>query len=90
MKKLNNYYQQYNILTQWNQNTYFMMPTQEHDNNIALLIASIIIQAGIWVTDYFANITFTQITDTTYQLLKIGALIFSMWASWKVGKKHDK
>jgi len=67
-----------------------MMPTQEHDNNIALLIASIIIQAGIWVTDYFANITFTQITDGTYQLLKIGALIFSMWASYKVGKKNDK
>ena len=67
-----------------------MMPHHEHhDNNITLLIASIIIQAGVWVTDMFADITFTQMTEGTYQLLKISALIFSIWASWKVGKKHD-
>jgi hypothetical protein len=61
-----------------------------HDNNITLLIASIIIQAGVWVTDYFAHVTFTQMTEGTYQLLKISALIFSIWASWKVGKKHSR
>jgi NO-binding membrane sensor protein with MHYT domain len=61
-----------------------------HDNNITLLIASIIIQAGVWVTDMVAHITFTQMTEVTYQLLKISALIFSIWASWKVGKKHSK
>ena len=68
-----------------------MMPHSHEpiDNSIALLIASIVIQAGVWITDHFANVTFTQITDGTYTLLKIGALIFSMWASWKVGKKHD-
>ena len=60
-----------------------------HDNNITLLIASIIIQAGVWVTDIFAHMTFTQMTDGMYQLLKICALLFSIWASWKVGKKHD-
>jgi NO-binding membrane sensor protein with MHYT domain len=60
-----------------------------HDNNITLLIASIIIQAGVWVTDMVAHITFTQMTEGTYQLLKISALIFSIWASWKVGKKHS-
>ena len=66
------------------------MPHHEHhDNNITLLIASIIIQAGVWVTDIFAHVTFTQITDGTYTLLKICALLFSIWASWKVGKKHD-
>lgn len=61
----------------------------QQENNIALLIASIIIQAGVWVTDMVANITFTQMTEGTYQFLKISALIFSIWASWKVGKKHD-
>ncbi len=67
-----------------------MMPHHDHhDNNITLLIASIIIQAGVWVTDIFAHMTFTQMTDGMYQLLKIGALLFSIWASWKVGKKHD-
>ena len=67
-----------------------MMPTHgNHDNNITLLFASIIIQAGGLVTDLFAHMTFTQITDGTYQLLKIGDLGFSIWASWKVGKKHD-
>ena len=66
------------------------MPHHDHhDNNITLLIASIIIQAGVWVTDIFAHMTFTQMTDGMYQLLKIGALLFSIWASWKVGKKHD-
>jgi len=68
-----------------------MMPNHEpHDNNITLLIASIIIQAGIWITDLFADITFAQITDGTYQVFKIAALAFSMWASWKVGKKHSE
>jgi NO-binding membrane sensor protein with MHYT domain len=68
-----------------------MMPHHEHhDNNITLLIASIVIQAGIWITDYFAHVTFTQMTEATYQLLKIAALAFSIWASWKVGKKHSK
>lgn len=62
---------------------------EHHDNNITLLIASIIIQAGVWVTDIFAHMTFTQMTDGMYQLLKICALLFSIWASWKVGKKHD-
>ncbi len=67
-----------------------MMPHHDHhDNNITLLIASIIIQAGVWVTDIFAHMTFTQMTDGMYQLLKICALLFSIWASWKVGKKHD-
>ena len=67
-----------------------MMPHHDHhDNNITLLIASIIIQAGVWVTDIFAHMTFTQMTDGMYQLLKMGALLFSIWASWKVGKKHD-
>jgi NO-binding membrane sensor protein with MHYT domain len=61
----------------------------QQENNIALLIASIIIQAGVWVTDMVAHITFTQMTEGTYQFLKISALIFSIWASWKVGKKHD-
>jgi NO-binding membrane sensor protein with MHYT domain len=61
-----------------------------NDNNITLLIASIIIQAGVWVTDMVAHITFTQMTEGTYQILKISALIFSIWASWKVGKKHSK
>jgi NO-binding membrane sensor protein with MHYT domain len=60
------------------------------DNNITLLIASIVIQAGIWITDYFAHVTFTQMTEGTYQLLKIAALAFSIWASWKVGKKHSR
>jgi NO-binding membrane sensor protein with MHYT domain len=68
-----------------------MIPHPDHhDNNITLLIASIIIQAGVWVTDMVAHITFTQMTEVTYQLLKISALIFSIWASWKVGKKHSK
>jgi len=67
-----------------------MMPHHnQHENNITLLIASIIIQAGVWVTDMVTHITFTQITEGTYQFLKICALIFSIWASWKVGKKHD-
>ena len=66
------------------------MPHHDHhDNNITLLFASIIIQAGVWITDIFAHMTFTQMTEGTYQLLKISALLFSIWASWKVGKKHS-
>jgi len=69
-----------------------MMPHSHEpidNNSITLLIASIIIQAGIWITDHFANVTFTQLTEGTYTFLKICALLFSMWASWKVGKKHS-
>ena len=58
--------------------------------SVLLLIASFFIQAGIWINDWFGTVTFHGTMEVIYDILKIAALGFSIWASYKVGKKHDK
>ena len=67
-----------------------MMPHQEHNNNILLLITGFVIQAGVWITDQFAHLSFTGIYDNIYDGLKVVALSVSIWASYRVGKKNPK
>lgn len=64
---------------------------QDHaDNSILVIITSVIIQAGVWTSDWFGNVNLTGIYDTIYDAAKLGALIVSMWASYRVAKKNKK
>ena len=58
------------------------------DNSILVIITSVIIQAGVWTSDLFGNIQLTGVYDTIYDGAKLGALIVSMWASYRVAKKN--
>jgi hypothetical protein len=65
-----------------------MIHSQHPDNSILVIITSVIIQAGVWTSDWFGNIQLTGIYDTIYDAAKLGALIVSMWASYRVAKKN--
>jgi hypothetical protein len=58
------------------------------DNSILVIITSVIIQAGVWISDWFGNIQLTGVYDTIYDYAKLGALVVSMWASYRVAKKN--
>jgi len=65
-----------------------MIHHQPPDNSILVIITSVIIQAGVWTSDWFGNIQLTGVYDTIYDCAKLGALIVSMWASYRVAKKN--
>jgi len=67
-----------------------MIHSQHPDNSILVIITSVIIQAGVWTSDWFGNIQLTGVYDTIYDAAKLGALIVSMWASYRVAKKNKK
>ena len=75
--------------TLYSKRNYSMIHPDHHpDNSILVIITSVIIQAGVWTSDWFGNIHLTGIYDTIYDLAKLGALIVSMWASYRVAKKN--
>jgi hypothetical protein len=65
-----------------------MIHSHHPDNSILVIITSVIIQAGVWTSDGFGNIHLTGIYDTIYDAAKLGALVVSMWASYRVAKKN--
>jgi hypothetical protein len=65
-----------------------MIHQETPDNSILVIITSVIIQAGVWTSDWFGNVNLTGIYDTIYDCAKLGALIVSMWASYRVAKKN--
>lgn len=75
--------------TLYSKRNYFMIHHDQHpDNSILVIITSVIIQAGVWTSDWFGNVNLTGIYDTIYDAAKLGALIVSMWASYRVAKKN--
>ena len=67
-----------------------MIHQEQPDNSILVIITSVIIQAGVWTSDWFGNVNLTGIYDTIYDGDKLGSLIVSMWASYRVAKKNKK
>ena len=76
--------------TLYSKRNYFMIHQEQPDNSILVIITSVIIQAGVWTSDWFGNVNLTGIYDTIYDGAKLGALIVSMWASYRVAKKNKK
>ena len=74
----------------YSKRNYFMIHQENPDNSILVIITSVIIQAGVWTSDWFGNVNLTGIYDTIYDAAKLGALIVSMWASYRVAKKNKK
>ena len=74
--------------TLYSKRNYFMIHQENPDNSILVIITSVIIQAGVWTSDWFGNVNLTGIYDTIYDGAKLGALIVSMWASYRVAKKN--
>ena len=74
--------------TLYSKRNYFMIHQETPDNSILVIITSVIIQAGVWTSDWFGNVNLTGIYDTIYDGAKLGALIVSMWASYRVAKKN--
>ena len=67
-----------------------MIPTHDHSNDVPTLIMIFIVQIGVWVTEHFANITFEGVYQVLFDLAKLAALIASIWASYRVGKKNKE
>jgi hypothetical protein len=67
-----------------------MISSHEHSNDIPTLIMIFIVQIGVWVTEHFANITFEGVYQVLFDLAKLAALIASIWASYRVGKKNKE
>ena len=65
-----------------------MMPTEHHQNDILIIILTFVIQAGVWLTEAFANITLEGIYELSFNAAKLSALCASIWASYRVGKKN--
>jgi len=59
-----------------------------NDNSIPVIITSIALQAGVWVSDLFVNLDLVGISASLYEFAKLGALIISMWASYRVAIKN--
>ena len=74
--------------TLYSKRNYFMIHHHHPDNSILVIITSVIIQAGVWTSDWFGNMNLVGIYDTIYDFAKLGALIVSMWASYRVAKKN--
>ena len=66
------------------------MPTHEHSSDVPTLIMIFIVQIGVWVTEHFAQITFEGVYQVLFDLAKLAALIASIWASYRVGKKNKE
>jgi hypothetical protein len=49
-----------------------------------------IVQIGVWTTEHFAQITFEGVYQVLFDLAKLAALIASIWASYRVGKKNKQ
>jgi len=58
------------------------------DNSIPVIITSVVIQAGVWLSDLFINLDLVGISASLYEFAKLGALIISMWASYRVAIKN--
>jgi hypothetical protein len=64
------------------------MTPHSTDNSIAVIITSITLQAGVWISDWFGNLDLLGISESFYEFAKIGALLISMWASYRVAIKN--
>ena len=64
------------------------MTPHSTDNSIPVIITSIILQAGVWMSDWFGNLDILGISESFYEFAKIGALFISMWASYRVAIKN--
>lgn len=58
------------------------------DNSILVIITSITLQAWVWLSDLFVNLDLVGISASLYEFAKLGALIISMWASYRVAVKN--
>lgn len=67
-----------------------MIPTHDHSNDIPTLIMIFIVQIGVWLTEHFAQITFQGFYQVLFDIAKLAALIASIWASYRVGKKNKE
>jgi hypothetical protein len=65
-----------------------MIHPQQPDNSIPVIITSITLQAGVWVSDLFVNLDLVGISASLYEFAKFGALLISMWASYRVAVKN--
>ena len=65
-----------------------MIHSHHPDNSILVIITSIILQAGVWMSDWFGNLNILGISESFYEFAKIGALLISMWASYRVAVKN--
>jgi len=64
------------------------MTPHSTDNSIPVIITSITLQAGVWMSDWFGNLNLLGISESFYEYAKIGALFISMWASYRVAIKN--
>jgi len=64
------------------------MTPHSTDNSIPVIITSITLQAGVWMSDWFGNLNLLGISESFYEFAKIGALLISMWASYRVAIKN--
>ena len=74
--------------TLYSKRNYFMIPHSSTDNSIPVIITSITLQAGVWLSDLFVNLDLVGISASLYEFAKLGALIISMWASYRVAVKN--
>jgi hypothetical protein len=65
-----------------------MMPQSSTNNSIPVIITSITLQAWVWLSDLFINLDLVGISASLYEFAKLGALIISMWASYRVAVKN--
>jgi hypothetical protein len=65
-----------------------MIPHSPSDNSIPVIITSITLQAGVWLSDLFINLDLVGISASLYEFAKLGALFISMWASYRVAIKN--
>ena len=65
-----------------------MIHHSPNDNSIPVIITSITLQAGVWLSDLFVNIDLIGISASLYEFAKLGALCISMWASYRVAIKN--
>jgi hypothetical protein len=61
-------------------------PTVDH--SVSVIIMSIFVQAGIWVSDITDLIILEGVYNLFYNFLKIVAISISIWASYRVGNKN--
>jgi hypothetical protein len=67
-----------------------MIPTHDHSNDVPTLVMIFIVQIGVYLTEHFAQITFEGVYQVLFDLAKLAALIASIWASYRVGKKNKE
>ena len=65
-----------------------MISHSSPDNSVPVIITSITLQAWVWVSDLFVNLDLVGISASLYEFAKLGALIISMWASYRVAIKN--